>query len=58
MAETDELAHDIGVREFVRLGHWDGAAHSFEIAAADAGLRTAVLVQAPGGGRILTAATD
>ena len=52
------LPHATVVREFARIGRWGGDAASFQIAAADAGLRTAVLVQAPGGGRILSAVTD
>jgi len=52
------LPHANVVHEFVRLGHWDGGAQSFQIAQSDPGLRTAVLVQLPSGGRILTAVTD
>ena len=52
------LPHANVVHEYVRLGRWGGQAASFQIAQADSGLRTAVLVQLPGGGRILSAATD
>jgi hypothetical protein len=52
------LPHANVVREFTRLGKWDGAPASFNVAQADGALRTAVLVQLPGGGRILSAATD
>ena len=52
------LPHANVVRDFVRLGRWGGEAASFQIAGADSGLRTAVLVQMPGGGRILSAVTD
>jgi hypothetical protein len=52
------LPHANVVREFTQLGKWSGAAASFDVAQADSGLRTAVLVQLPDGGRILSAATD
>jgi hypothetical protein len=51
------LAHRNIVRELVRLGSWSGATERFALpAAADPGLATAVLVQAPGTGPILAAA--
>jgi hypothetical protein len=51
------LPHRNVVRELVRLGRWTGAAeHLPAPAAKDPALKTAVLVQAPGGGPILAAA--
>ena len=52
------LPHANVVREFTRIGHWGGEPASYQIAQGDSGLRTAVLVQMPGGGRILSAVTD
>jgi hypothetical protein len=51
------LPHRNVVRELVRLGRWDGRAITLPLPpASDAALRTAVLVQLPGGGPILAAA--
>ena len=51
------LAHRNIVRELVRLGSWSGQAERFALpASSDAGLASAVLVQAPGTGPILAAA--
>jgi len=51
------LPHRNIVRQLVRLGRWNGAPSSLTLAPApDPGLRTAVLVQRPGGGPILAAA--
>lgn len=51
------LPHRNIVREMSRLGAWRGAAASFAVPAArDPAWRTAILVQAPGGGPILAAA--
>jgi hypothetical protein len=51
------LPHRDIVRQFVRLGGWFGAAHSYPLPpAASPGLRSAILVQAAGGGPILAAA--
>jgi hypothetical protein len=52
------LPHTHVVHSLVRLGSWDGTAQSFEVPAADSGFKTAVLVQAVGGGPILGAVTD
>ena len=52
------LPHANVVREFVRLGHWDGNQTAYPLSRGDAGLKTAVLLQAPDGGRILSAVTD
>ena len=51
------LPHKNIVRELARLGRWSGAAETLPLPrSADPILRTAVLVQAPGGGPILAAA--
>ncbi len=51
------LPHRYVVRQLVKLGDWNGAAHAFALPAPDrAGLKTAVLVQAGRGGAILAAA--
>jgi hypothetical protein len=51
-----ELPHRDVVRELVALGEWNGAAASFELPAAkEAGLASAVLVQAGKGGPIIAA---
>lgn len=50
------LAHRNVVRQLVALGRWTGEATSFALPPAPAGLRTAVLVQAPKGGPIIAAA--
>ncbi|MDQ2860352.1 MAG: DUF1223 domain-containing protein [Pseudomonadota bacterium] len=51
------LPHKDIVRELIRLGRWSGAAATYALPkAADPAFRTAVLVQAPGGGPILAAA--
>jgi hypothetical protein len=52
------LPHGHVVRDLVRLGAWSGAATTIPVPPAPAGLRTAVLVQLPRGGPILSAATD
>lgn len=49
------LGHRNVVRQLVRLGRWNGSAATLALAAAPAGLATAVLVQTPGGGPILAA---
>jgi hypothetical protein len=49
------LPHKNVVRSLTRLGVWNGTAASFHLPPADAGLSTAVLVQAPDGGAILAA---
>lgn len=50
------LPHRNVVRELVRLGGWSGKAESYVLPpAGDPAYRTAILVQAPTGGRILTA---
>lgn len=50
------LPHRNIVRDLTRLGRWSGAAASFKLPPAPAGLATAILVQAPQGGPILAAA--
>ncbi|MEO8926058.1 MAG: DUF1223 domain-containing protein [Caulobacteraceae bacterium] len=51
------LPHKNIVRELTRLGRWSGSAETLAIPrAADPVLRTAILVQNPGGGPILAAA--
>jgi hypothetical protein len=52
------LPHANVVREFARLGRWDGNQTAYPLSRGDAGLKTAVLLQAPDGGRILSAVTD
>jgi hypothetical protein len=52
------LPHKNVVHDLRRIGRWDGVAASLEVPPAAKGLRTAVLVQAPGGGPMLAAATD
>jgi hypothetical protein len=52
------LPHTHVVHALERLGTWTGDASSFAVALADAGLRTAVLVQARRGGPILSAKSD
>jgi len=52
------LPHTHVVHGLQRLGAWTGAAQSFDISGAGAGLKTAVLVQGPHGGPILSAVTD
>ncbi|HEX4304018.1 MAG TPA: DUF1223 domain-containing protein [Rhizomicrobium sp.] len=49
------LPHRNVVRELTRLGAWSGAAATYPISPAPAGLLTAVLVQKPHGGAILAA---
>jgi hypothetical protein len=50
------LPHRDIVRELVRLGGWSGAPEALRLpAASDPALRTAILVQAPKGGPILSA---
>ncbi len=51
------LPHKNVVRELTRIGRWSGSAEKLTIpVAADSVLRTAVLIQSPGGGPILAAA--
>jgi hypothetical protein len=51
------LPHKNIVRQLTRIGRWSGAAETLPVPkAADPLLRTAILVQAPGGGPILAAA--
>jgi hypothetical protein len=51
------LPHRGVVRQLVNLGRWDGRARAFPLPATpDPALKTAVLVQSPGGGPILAAA--
>lgn len=52
------LPHGHVVKALTRMGTWTGEAISLPLPAAGEGLRTAVLVQAPKGGPILTAASD
>jgi hypothetical protein len=49
---------DVWLVRYSRIGRWDGAATDLPLPPAEAGLRTAVLVQAPSGGAILGAASD
>ncbi len=49
------LPHKNVVRALTRLGAWSGAAASFPLSPAPAGLATAVLIQKPHGGVILAA---
>ncbi len=50
------LPHKNVVRELTRIGQWNGGAKSFAIPSARVGLKTAILVQSPSGGPILSAA--
>ena len=52
------LPHKNVVHGLTRLGQWTGVPLTKEFAPAEPGLRTAVLVQAGRGGRILAAASD
>lgn len=52
------LPHTHVVHGLDRLGTWKGEAASFDLPAAPDGLRTAVLVQEPNGGPILSAQTN
>ncbi len=52
------LPHRNVVRDLQRIGGWSGAVAEIALPNAEAGLRTAVLVQSAGGGPILAAATD
>jgi len=52
------LPHTHVVHDLQNLGQWNGKALSLKVAEADAGLRTAVLVQLRNGGAILSAVTD
>jgi len=52
------LPHKNVVRGLERIGSWRGTETDLPLPAAEAGLRRAVLVQAPAGGLILAAATD
>ncbi len=50
------LPHRDVVFELVKLGDWSGPARSFELKPGDANLKTAILVQAGPGGRIIGSA--
>ena len=52
------LPHKNVVHDLTLVGHWTGAAVTAAIPRSPTGLKTAVLVQASGGGRILAAASD
>lgn len=52
------LPHANVVHALQRIGSWSGDATSLPLPAASGGLSTAVLVQTPGGGPILAAATN
>jgi len=52
------LPHANVVHALTKLGSWSGEAKTLPLPAANGGLSTAVLVQAPGGGPILAAATE
>ncbi|CAN7228756.1 DUF1223 domain-containing protein [Mesorhizobium sp. LjRoot246] len=52
------LPHANVVHALKKLGSWTGDATAYRLPAASGGLSTAVLVQSPGGGPILAAATD
>jgi hypothetical protein len=52
------LPHANVVHALQRLGSWNGDATAYALPAASGGLSTAILVQSPGGGPILAAATD
>jgi hypothetical protein len=52
------LPHTHVVHDLENLGQWNGKALSLTVAQADVGLSTAVLVQLPNGGAILSAVTD
>lgn len=52
------LPHTHVVHDLQNLGQWNGKALSLKVGEADAGLSTAVLVQLPNGGAILSAVTD
>jgi hypothetical protein len=52
------LPHANVVHALKKLGSWTGEATAYPLPAASGGLSTAVLVQSPGGGPILAAATN
>ncbi|WP_162375631.1 thioredoxin family protein [Ancylobacter sp. TS-1] len=52
------LPHSHVVHHLARLGAWNGESVAFRTPAIPKGLKTAILVQEPGGGPILAAATD
>ena len=52
------LPHKNVVHDLVRLGGWSGAGESFDLPPAEAGLKTAVLVQTAYTGPILAAAKE
>ncbi|UVK55955.1 DUF1223 domain-containing protein [Mesorhizobium sp. AR02] len=52
------LPHANVVHALTKLGSWTGGATAYALPAASGGLSTAVLVQSPGGGPILAAATN
>jgi hypothetical protein len=52
------LPHANVVHGLTKLGSWTGDATAYALPAAPSGLTTAVLVQSPGGGPILAAATN
>jgi hypothetical protein len=49
------LPHKNIVKQLVRVGGWSGRAETLRLPSGDPSLRTAILVQAPGGGAILAA---
>jgi hypothetical protein len=52
------LPHGNVVHDLVHLGSWNGGAANYRLSPAPAGQNTAILVQSPQGGPILSAATD
>jgi len=54
----ETLAHAHVVHGLQRLGMWQGETVTFPIPAASGGLKRAIIVQEPKGGRILAAASD
>lgn len=52
------LPHTHVVHHLKRLGIWDGEKTSFPLPNAEAGLKTAILLQKPNGGRIISSITD
>ncbi len=52
------LPHRNIVHEFAKLGDWTGSEEHFSLPVVDPRLKTAILVQRPGGGPILAAATQ
>ncbi|MBY5346444.1 DUF1223 domain-containing protein [Rhizobium leguminosarum] len=56
--EGNTLPHTHVVHRLDRLGIWNGSKASFPLPLSESGLKTAILVQAPNGGPILSAITD